>query len=450
MKSTLLYILLPFLLLMGACTSQKKIASVANKYLVEDSIFVQSHLGISIHDPETKKNIYGYQSSKLFTPASNTKILSCYAAMKYLPKFLPAAYLTNLDTAVLITPTGDPSFLQPDFNRHPLFDKLKSINKPLYIQQDNWTTPALGLGWSWDDYSEYYMTERSAFPVYGNQIHWYQEKGKKDNPTYPGDTVDLFIYSNPEVNWPVKFGTGVRNAFYVERARDENVFTLNEGKEKSAMESVPFITKGIQTGLTLLKDSLGKEIQPADENILLSAKKFKADTIYSQSTDTLLKIMMHRSDNFYADQCLAMVGQQRFQKMDEEGLIREMLSNELAGFPQKPTWVDGSGLSRYNLFSPDDMVYILDKIKTEQPWERIKTIFPKAGEGTLSMYKSSNDVYIYAKTGSMGGVLALSGYLYTQKKKWLIFSIMIDNTKAPNAKIRNQINEFLLKTAALY
>ena len=208
--------------------------------------------------------------------------------------------------------------------------------------------------------------------------------------------------------------------------------------------------KGIQTGLTLLKDSLGKEIQPADENMLLSAKKFKADTIYSQSTDTLLKIMMHRSDNFYADQCLAMVGQQRFQKMDEEGLIREMLSNELAGFPQKPTWVDGSGLSRYNLFSPDDMVYILDKIKTEQPWERIKTIFPKAGEGTLSMYKSSNDVYIYAKTGSMGGVLALSGYLYTQKKKWLIFSIMIDNSKAPNAKIRNQINEFLLKTAALY
>lgn len=450
MKSTLLYILLPALFLMGACTTQKKIASFANKYLVGDSIFKQSHLGISIHDPETQKNIYAYQSSKLFTPASNTKILSCYAAMKYLPAFLPAAYLTNLDTAVLITPTGDPSFLQPDFNSHPLFDKLKAINKPLYIQINNWKTPALGLGWSWNDYSEYYMTERSSFPVYGNQIHWYQEKGKKDNPTYLGDTVDLFIYSNPEVNWPVKFGTGVSNAFYVERAKEENSFTLNEGKEKSAMESVPYITKGIETGLKLLKDSLGKEIQLADEGMLLMGKKIKADTIYSHPTDTLLKIMMHRSDNFYADQCLAMVGQQRFQVMDEQELIREMLTNELAGLPQKPTWVDGSGLSRYNLFSPDDMVYILGKIKKEQPWERIKTIFPKAGEGTLAMYKSNNEVYIYAKTGSLGGVVALSGYLYTQKKKWLIFSIMINNTKAPNAKIRNQINEFLLKTAALY
>lgn len=447
MKQNNSWIFILLVVSMGSCTMQQKMLSTAKKIIIEDSAFLNSHVGIALFDPVAQKNILSYQSTKLFTPASNTKIVSCYAAMKYLPKFLPAAYLTEIDTAVVITPTGDPSFLMPDFNIHPLFDRLKTIKKPLYILNNNWQSPALGLGWSWDDYSEYYMTERSAFPVYGNQIHWYQEKGIKENPSYPGDTVDLFLYSNPEIQWPVKFGSERKNEFYVERSRDENSFTLFEGKEKSAMESVPYITNGIETGLSLLKDSLGKAINIADEKLANQIEGIKSDTVYSQHTDSLLKIMMHRSDNFFADQCLEMVSQRRFHKMNEAELIKEMLTNELSGFPQKPKWVDGSGLSRYTLFSPDDMVFILNKIKNEQPWERIKNIFPKAGSGTLTMYKSNNEEFIYAKSGSLGGVVCLSGYLFTNKKKWLIFSIMINNTQTPFSKIRKQIGAFLIKAA---
>ena len=159
--------------------------------------------------------------------------------------------------------------------------------------------------------------------------------------------------------------------------------------------------------------------------------------------------MMYRSDNFYADQCLEMVSQLRFQKMDESAIINELLSKDLSAFPQKPRWVDGSGLSRYNLFSPDDMVFILNKMKTEQPWERIKTIFPRVGNGTLAKFQSKNGEFIYAKTGSMGGVMNLSGYIYTEKKKWLIFSIMINNTQAPFSTIRKQMNGFLERVAEL-
>ena len=123
--------------LIGSCTTQHKIQTFSNNLLIRDTGLLQSHVGIALYDPSTRKNLYTFQSDKLFTPASNTKILSCYAAMKYLPNLLPAAYITDLDTAVVITPTGDPSFLQPDFNTHPLFDKLKSINKPLYIINNN-------------------------------------------------------------------------------------------------------------------------------------------------------------------------------------------------------------------------------------------------------------------------------------------------------------------------
>jgi D-alanyl-D-alanine carboxypeptidase/D-alanyl-D-alanine-endopeptidase (penicillin-binding protein 4) len=432
------------IVLLASCSMQQKISKQAQQLLIKDSSLLEAHVGIAVQDNETGKMLYQYQSDKRFTPASNTKIFSCYTAMKYLPAKLPAAILTDLDTAILITPTGDPSFLHPDFNTHPFFEKLRSINKPIYIHAENWNSAALGDGWSWNDYSADYMTERSAFPVYGNLIHWYQEKSKKENPTNPNDTVDLFVYSIPEVEWPVNFGKS-GNSLRIERDQYRNAFTLFEGKEKSATVSVPFITQGIQTGLTLLKDSLGKEIRVADEQIIKAAKGIKTETVYSQATDSLLKIMMHRSDNFYADMCLEMVSQQVLKKMDEDAIIAEVLKRDLSGLPQQPRWVDGSGLSRYNQFSPADMLHVLNKLREEQPWERIKTIFPKNGTGTLRAYKTRKDEFIYAKTGSLSGVLCLSGYVLSRKGKWYTFSIMVNNHHGTPAVIRKRMEAFLEK-----
>lgn len=437
-------VLLFSIVLLASCSMQQKIHKQAQQLLIKDSSLLEAHVGIAVQDNETGKLLYGYQSDKRFTPASNTKIYSCYTAMKYLPAHLPAAILTDLDTAILITPTGDPSFLHPDFTTHPFFEKLRSINKPIYIHAENWQSAALGDGWSWNDYSEDYMTERSAFPVYGNLIHWYQEKSTKENPTNPNDTVDLFVYSIPEVEWPVNFGKS-GNSLRIERDQYRNAFTLFEGKEKSATVSVPFITQGIQTGLRLLKDSLGKEIRLADEQTLKAAKGIKTETVYSQPTDSLLKIMMHRSDNFYADMCLQMVSQQVLKKMDEDAIIAEVLKRDLSGLPQQPRWVDGSGLSRYNQFSPADMLHVLNKLREEQSWERIKTIFPKNGTGTLRAYQSRKDEFIYAKTGSLSGVLCLSGYVLSKKGKWYTFSIMVNNHHGIPAVIRKRMEAFLEK-----
>ena len=437
-------VLLFSIVLLASCSMQQKIHKQAQQLLIKDSSLVEAHVGIAVQDNETGKLLYGYQSDKRFTPASNTKIYSCYTAMKYLPAKLPAAILTDLDTAILITPTGDPSFLHPDFTTHPFFEKLRSINKPIYIHAENWQSAALGDGWSWNDYSEDYMTERSAFPVYGNLIHWYQEKSTKENPTNPNDTVDLFVYSIPEVEWPVNFGKS-GNSLRIERDQYRNAFTLFEGKEKSATVSIPFITQGIQTGLRLLKDSMGKEIRLADEQTLKAAKGIKTETVYSQPTDSLLKIMMHRSDNFYADMCLQMVSQQVLKKMDEDAIIAEVLKRDLSGLPQQPRWVDGSGLSRYNQFSPADMLHVLNKLREEQSWERIKTIFPKNGTGTLRAYQSRKDEFIFAKTGSLSGVLCLSGYVLSKKGKWYTFSIMVNNHHGIPAVIRKRMEAFLEK-----
>jgi D-alanyl-D-alanine carboxypeptidase/D-alanyl-D-alanine-endopeptidase (penicillin-binding protein 4) len=123
--------------------------------------------------------------------------------------------------------------------------------------------------------------------------------------------------------------------------------------------------------------------------------------------------------------------------------IKELLKNDLSGFPEMPRWVDGSGLSRYNLFSPKDFVWILNKMRNEFAWERLTTILPTGGTGTLGTAYKADSTRIYAKTGSLSGVNALSGYLITRKNKVLIFSVLVNNHVQPASVIRNQLARFL-------
>ncbi len=76
-----------------------------------------AHVGISIYEPSTGKYWYEYQGDKYFVPASNTKIPTCYAAMKYLGDSLIGLMIGTTDEPgkILIKGTGDPTFLHPDF-----------------------------------------------------------------------------------------------------------------------------------------------------------------------------------------------------------------------------------------------------------------------------------------------------------------------------------------------
>lgn len=428
MKNKFYAYLLAATYLLSACSTQQKITKKINQSIINDPVLKEAHIGIVFQDADNGPIRYSNQSNKLFTPASNIKIITCYAAMKHMPDQVPAAIITDIDTAVVMTPTGDPTFLHPDFTFHPLFEKLKSINKPIYISDKQWNSPALGPGWSWDDYNDRYMAERSAFPLYGNLIKWFQEKSRKENPTHPGDTTDIFVYSIPDVSWPVNFGKPGKK-FIVQRDMHQNAFTLFEGDQTSATASVPFISHGIETAIELIKDSLHKEIIKADDAMLANTEGRRNDTIYSQPTDSVVKKMMHRSDNFYADQLLQMVSQLTLQKMDEAAIIKYVMTNELSGISTSATWVDGSGLSRYNQCTPADMIFVLNKLRSEFPWERITTIFPTLG----------NRGNIYAKSGSMRGVYCLSGYVLTQKKKWLTFSIMINNHASTMSELRKKV-----------
>lgn len=431
-----------FICAFTACSSTGKLVKSFTKKYVQDSALANAHIGVAVFDETHQKNILQYNSNKYFVPASNTKIPTLYAGMKYLGKQLPGLLVEERTDSVIISPAGDPTFLHSDYKQHPVFDYLKNLNKPIAVNSSNWKTDAMGSGWTWNDYLGYYSAERSPMPIYGNYIKWIQQKtvetenGKKDTA--------VLIITEPEINWPMTFAADKARSFDIYRPRTENTYTITEGREMKAELEVPFATNGIQSTLELLKDTLQKQI--AVTTTALSQPKI----IYSQTADSMFKPLMYRSDNFYAEQTLMMVSQQLLGYMDEGRLMDSIIKSDFKNMPQRPRWADGSGLSRYNLFTPDDMVWLLLKMKDEFGMERLKTLFATGNTGTLRNYYKEEAGFIYAKTGTLSGVVALSGYLYTNKNNLLVFSFLVNNHNTSSTAVRRTVEKFIKELKAKY
>lgn len=425
--------------LLLSCASQKQ-ATIAKQrqQLINDSALTNAFVGIAVYDTESSKYLHQYNSNKYFVPASNTKLPTLYAGMKYLGAQLPGLQYKEENDTLYIQPTGDPTLLHVDYKTQPVVDFLKKQTKPIVINNSNWKAEALGYGWAWDDYLGYYMTERSPLPVYGNYIKWIQQRNVEERDGKM-DTSGI-VFTDPEVNWDVQFKTGKTTAFDVTRPRTENKYTITEGKEINKELEIPFVTNGLQSALELLKDTIHKTI--AEHNFQIHQFS-NFQILYSQPVDSMFKPLMYRSDNFFAEQTLMMVSNQLFGEMDEQKLIAHLLENDLSGFPQKPRWVDGSGLSRYNLFTPEDFVWLLLKMKDEFGLDRLKTILPTGNTGTLRNYYVNEAGLIFAKTGSLTGHLALSGFLISAKNKLLVFSVIVNNHNTSAAAVRRAVEKFL-------
>src|SRR5689334_11774712 len=119
MKQTTGYFLF-FLLFFAACAPQKQLQKEAQQAILQDPSLSKAHVGISLYDVADKKYLFNYQGDKYFVPASNTKLVTCFAALKYLGDSLVGLRYLENDTAIFLMPAGDPTFLHPEFKKQPV------------------------------------------------------------------------------------------------------------------------------------------------------------------------------------------------------------------------------------------------------------------------------------------------------------------------------------------
>jgi D-alanyl-D-alanine carboxypeptidase/D-alanyl-D-alanine-endopeptidase (penicillin-binding protein 4) len=133
--------------------------------------------------------------------------------------------------------------------------------------------------------------------------------------------------------------------------------------------------------------------------------------------------------------------------MNSSFVIKSIKEKYLEDLPDAVKWVDGSGLSRYNLFTPRSIIKLLEKIHVELPQEKLFSILANGGKsGTVkNMFKTADEAFVFAKSGSLSGVYNLSGYLISKKGKTILFSLMNNNFTKPTSQVRKEVEKILLE-----
>ncbi|MCY1535395.1 D-alanyl-D-alanine carboxypeptidase/D-alanyl-D-alanine-endopeptidase [compost metagenome] len=193
----------------------------------------------------------------------------------------------------------------------------------------------------------------------------------------------------------------------------------------------------VTTTLNLLTDTLKKPVGIVQMKMPANAK-----TVFNLKSDSVFKQMLLPSDNFVAEHLLLTYADRLGVELNTAKVIAHIEKEYLSALPDKVRWVDGSGLSRGNLFTPRDIITLLDLIYEEvNDKNRLFSLLPAGGKsGTLrNAYPKTDQPFVFGKTGSLSNNHNQSGYVVTKKGRVLLFSFMNNNFVLPTAEVRKEM-----------
>jgi D-alanyl-D-alanine carboxypeptidase/D-alanyl-D-alanine-endopeptidase (penicillin-binding protein 4) len=408
---------LAFLFLLALASCQSSHLQIA----FNESSLAQRASGVMIKYLSTGKDLFEKNAAQYFMPASNMKLLTFLQANRILGNQIPSFKYRETKDTLFFWGTGDISNLHPATKNTALRDFLAASSKVLVYGAPLKPLPIMGSGWAWDDYNDHYSADISDMPLYGN----------------------LVSFSAAQRRWnimPDAFASVAKtgSTLEVRRNRLKNEFTLPELKtEKYGEQQVPFMTSPDMTAF-LLSDTLHKSVETMPLAVHPDARIF-----YAGKMDSLYVPMLHESDNAVAEQLLVMIAAEK--GWDPTQVIDNLKKEPGNEFMKDIRWIDGSGLSRYNLIRPKDFIYILELLSKEVAPERLHALLPEANKtGTMRNVQDINPgVRIWAKSGSFGNTYDLSGYYQTKDGKTLAFSVLSNLGNTSVREIKKSVVEFL-------
>lgn len=411
--------------LFSACSTEKQIGRSVKKVFANSPVLKKYYAGFALYDMATARMLFERHADQYFTPASNTKLFTFYAGLKMLPDSIPSLRYVERGDSLIFWGTGDPSLLQSKLRGTKAIEFLKASPKKLFYAPGRYTGDFYGSGWQWDDYNDYYQAEINELPLMDNLLSLKAENGKLS--MVPRLLEDCLSADSGNT----------QKTFSVTRDFNTNHFKYPAMPLPAGYsQEVPYKVS-LPLTLSLLSDTLKK-------TVMLAKMKMPADakTVYNMRTDSVLKAMMLPSDNFIAEQLLLVYANQLGEELNTSKAISYIEKTYLSELPDKPRWQDGSGLSRRNLFTPRDMIKLLELIyKQVNNPARLFNMMPAGGKsGTLrNAYPKTDQPFVFGKTGTLSGVHNQSGYVLTKKGKTYIFSFMNNNYVVPTADVRNEM-----------
>jgi serine-type D-Ala-D-Ala carboxypeptidase/endopeptidase (penicillin-binding protein 4) len=162
----------------------------------------------------------------------------------------------------------------------------------------------------------------------------------------------------------------------------------------------------------------------------------------SRSTlESRMRIINGNSDNWSADALLSQIGGTR---AVQDTLLQ--LGVDPGGYRQ----VDGSGLSRNNIAQPKTFVNLLKAMRSAPGSDIFYNSLPVGGStGTLRDRFRGTPVagQVHAKTGTLNGVRALSGYLEHPEYGEITFSVVVNQPGQSGTVLVQAIDQIVVQLA---
>lgn len=360
--------------------------------------------------------LFEKDSERRMLPASNQKLLS---TLWFLGRRgwdpLPSTKFWRQDNAIVVQSTGDPTLSLAEIQ--VAAKKLGAPTPKVVLIQDY--RPGFHPNWEYDDMPNRYGAGIASFCVDAGSFTFKIVKGKI-LPPMPQARIKV-------VREPSDRPLAVRyDVFGAKLTVSGKVTPQTDYSENFSYLFPDRVAAGF----------LGKQVVFADSTKVPG--RAPDLEISADATEDVIRHCLVQSDNTFAENLLLLAASKEgpLDPMRPWGVATERLANwlvkEVGWSGPTPLLDDGSGLSRHNGVTSRGLVDLLLWAR-RQPWfNRYLSCLPSAGDGTLKGRLQGSTVR--AKTGTLSGVVALSGYL-TEKPsgRQLTFSIIV-NQSARNSQ----------------
>jgi D-alanyl-D-alanine carboxypeptidase/D-alanyl-D-alanine-endopeptidase (penicillin-binding protein 4) len=414
-----------------------------------------AHWGILLQADDEAKPLYARNAGQLFVPASNVKLLTTAAALVALGpdyQFQTPVYGSGQGPVLRqlrLVAQGDPSLSEEQLRAVAETLKAQGVSRIQTLILEDSSDPSQDHPptWEWDDLLYGYAPPINRAILNQNQV------ALTLTPGQPGEALSI-RWSDPLAGTQFQVINRSRTALKPSRP-PEIKGIYGPGPLIISGELVPVadadttylaIPKPRDYFLATWRRILVEQGLQIDAERIESFPATETQTLVAMITSpplsTLIKTTNQESNNLYAETLHRQLARLGPPTQDPWAQPLQQLGISSTAYALR----DGSGLSRHNLASPQLFTQVLQNLQGSQWAEVYKQSLPVAGQtGTLKSRFLNTELVgnLAAKTGTLAGVVSLSGYLSRKDASPLTFSMMVNNARTPLPELRQALDTIL-------
>lgn len=421
--------------------------------IVKTAELGDAEIGVHVRSLPDGRTLFSKGSTKLFNPASNVKLVTTAAALWYLGaayKFKTIAYRdpkmhgTTVDGSLYVKGFGDPTLTDEQvfgFVNEVALHGITEVTGDLVLDESFFDSVYEGPGWEQEHGDRSYAPSMGALAVNFGTFTVRVLPG-----TSIGSEAQVLVWPDiPSIEISSSASTGGDDA------RSRIMIGTSKGEGTKALVSVRGAV-GIDDpeGVTVYRRAYHPTLYAGEhirKMLEMRGVKIKGKTKIGTVAKNAVTVAVHESwpladvvsvlnkfsNNFIAEQILKTLGAEIGGQPGTWQKGCDVAGQFLAdiGIP-KGSYVlgNGSGLNDVNRFTPEQLTMILEAMykRYEVQAEYVSSLAVAGASGTITsrFANAPAQLKLRAKTGSLTGVSALSGYVSTRDQKVLAFSIMLN------------------------